>query len=148
MFLKIQNLHWVEVACQLFIIPGAMLMCTHPDPNDAFFSTPASRQTSPQMATSCPMTTQDVPHSSGHTPAPLTCLAPSQRATTIPHTSHMPSMCPSPGHDLMHVPWPPMMHSDVFRHAPPHLHCHLLACPSTLSLMGYMPTLYHATHAY
>ena len=23
MFLKIQNLHWVEVACQLFIIPGA-----------------------------------------------------------------------------------------------------------------------------
>ena len=24
MFLKIQNLHWVEVACQLFIIPGVM----------------------------------------------------------------------------------------------------------------------------
>ena len=24
MFLKIQNLHWVEVACQLFIIPGDM----------------------------------------------------------------------------------------------------------------------------
>ena len=26
MFLNIQNLHWVEVACQLFIIPG---VCGH-----------------------------------------------------------------------------------------------------------------------
>ena len=25
MFLKIQNLHWVEVACQLFIVPGVIV---------------------------------------------------------------------------------------------------------------------------
>ena len=25
MFLKIQNLYWVEVVCQLFIIPGGIL---------------------------------------------------------------------------------------------------------------------------
>ena len=29
MFLKIQNLHWVEVACQLFTIPGVWQQYVH-----------------------------------------------------------------------------------------------------------------------
>ena len=33
MFLKIQNLHWVEVACQLFIIPSVSLIMQQGDCN-------------------------------------------------------------------------------------------------------------------
>ena len=66
-----------------------------------------------------PMTTQDVPHSSGCAPAPLTCPAPSQRATAIPHASHTPFVCPSPSHDLTHAPRPPSMRPEAFLHAPP-----------------------------
>ena len=50
---------------------------------------------------------------------PLTCLAPSQHAATIPDAYHMPFMCPSPSHDLMHAPWPPSMCPDAFQCTPP-----------------------------
>ena len=66
-----------------------------------------------------PMTTQDMPHSSGCALASLTCPAPSQRAAAIPHASHTPFVCPSPSHDLTHVPRPPSMRPDVFLRAPP-----------------------------
>ena len=81
-----------------------------------------------------PMTTQDMPHSSGRAPAPLTCPAPSQRAAAIPHASPTPFVCPS--HDLTHVPRPPSMRPDAFLRAPPLpflTRCHHPRCiPCTL----------------
>ena len=115
-----------------------------------FFTTTASRRTAPQM-----MTRDELPHDHpGYAPflwmcpGPLTCPAPSQHAAAIPHTSHMPFMCPSPSHNLTHLPWPPSTCPDVFRCTPPLLHCHPLACPFTLSLTGYVPTLYHVTYTH
>ena len=35
----------------------------------------------------------------------------------FPNTSVL-FMCPSPGHDLTHAPWPPLMCPDAFRHTP------------------------------
>ena len=101
-----------------------MLMCTRPDPNHA--SSPPPRPGKPphrwRHMTSRPMTTQDVPHSSGCATAPLTCPAPSQCAVAIPHTSHAPFMCPSPSHDLTHALQPPSTPPDAFRCTPPLLH--------------------------
>ena len=93
-----------------------MLMRTCPDPNHASLPPPHPGKLPHrwQHAMSHPMTTQDVPHSSGRALAPLTCPAPSQRAATIPHASHMPFMCPNPSHDLMHVLQPPSMRPDAF----------------------------------
>ena len=50
---------------------------------------------------------------------PAPCPAPSQHATAIPDASCVSFMCPSPSHDLMHMPWPPLMHPDMFQHTPP-----------------------------
>ena len=55
----------------------------------------------------------------GCAPAPLTCLAPSQCAAAVPDVSRVPFMCPSPSHDLTHVPWPPWMRPKLFQHTPP-----------------------------
>ena len=90
------------------------------------------------------MTTWDMPHSSGGAPAPLTCPAPSQRAAAIPHTSYMPFVCPSPSHDLMHAPWPPLMHPNMIQHALPLLdvprplltRCH---CPKHVPCIPHVP---------
>ena len=129
--------------------PHAYAHASRPQPH-VFFATPTSRQTAAQMTT-C----DESPH--GHPgcapflwmcPSPLTCPAPSQCAAAIPHASHTPFMCPSPSHNLTHAPQPPSTRPDAFRHTPPLLHPHPLACPFTLSLTGYVPTLYHATYAH
>ena len=101
--------------------PHAYVHTSRPQPC-VFFTTPTSRRTAPQMAThdESPMTTQDVPHSSGHALAPLTCPAPSQLAAAIPHASHIPFVCPSPSHDLTYGLRPPSMRPDVFLRALPH----------------------------
>ena len=78
------------------VLPMAsMLMHTCPDPNHMSLPPPCPGELPhrQQHAMSCPMTTQDVPHSSGCAPAPLTCPAPSQCAIAIPHASHTPFMC-------------------------------------------------------
>ena len=132
-------LHSLDVPLSM----APMLMHMRPDPNHASSLPPPHPGEPPHRwrhTMSHPMTTQDVPHSSGCAPVPLTCPAPSQRAVAIPHASHMPFMCPSPSHDLTHAPRPPSTRPDVFRRAPPLLHCHPLACPFTLSLTGYVPT--------
>ena len=99
-----------------------MLMCMCPDPNHMSSSPPLHPGKLPhrqQHMMSHPMTTQDMPHSSGHAPAPLTCPAPSQHAAAIPHASHTPFVCPSPSHDLMHVPRPPSMRPNTFQRTTP-----------------------------
>ena len=105
--------------------PMLMHMC--PDPNHTSSSPPPHPGEPPHRlrhAMSHPMTTQDMPHSSGHAPAPLTCLALSQRATAIPHASHTPFMCPNPIHDLTHMPQPPSMCPNAFQHTHPFsTHC-------------------------
>ena len=94
-----------------------MFMRTRPDPNHASSSPPPCPGKPPHRwrhAMSRPMTTQDVPHSSGCAPAPLTSPATSQRATAIPDASQMPFMCPNPSHDLTHTPRPPSMRPNAF----------------------------------
>ena len=111
-------LHSLDIAPSM----ASMLMRTRPDPNHASSSPPPRLGEPPHRwrhVISHPMTTQDVPHSSGHAPAPLTCPAPSQRAAAIPHASHTPFVCPSPSHDLTHVPQPPSMRPNTFLRAPP-----------------------------
>ena len=121
-----RRLHSLDVMPSM----APMLMCTRPDPNHVSSSRPPHPGELPHRwwhTMSHPMTTQDVPHSSGCAPAPLICPAPSQCAATIPHASHMPFVCPSPSHDLMHMPRPPSMRPDVFLRAPPRpflTHCH------------------------
>ena len=93
-----------------------ILMRTCPDPN--YTSSPPPHPGEPphrwRHTIGCPMTTQDVPHSSGRAPAPLTCPAPSQCAVAIPHASHTPFMCPSPSHNLMHALQPLSTCPNVF----------------------------------
>ena len=114
-----QSMHILALlrsSCDVMPPMAPMLMHTCPDPNH--MSSPPPCPGEPphrwQHAMSHPMTTQDVPHSSGRAPAPLTCPAPSQCAVAIPHASHMPFMCPSPSHNLTHVPRPPLMCPDAF----------------------------------
>ena len=112
------RLHSLDVAPSM--APMLMRMC--PDPNLASSSPPPHPGELPHRwrhAMSRPMTTQDVPHSSGRAPAPLTCPAPSQHAAAIPDASHMPFVCPSPSHDLTHAPQPPSMRPNMFLRAPP-----------------------------
>ena len=114
-----------------------MLMYMHPDPNYISSSPPPCPGELPhrqQHAMSCPMTTQDMPYSSGCTLAPLTCPAPSQCAAAIPHASHMAFVCPSPSHDLTHASWPPLMRPDMFQCAPP-----LLDAPHPFSMCHHLP---------
>ena len=128
--------------------PWPPCLCAHiQTPTMRLLRHPMSRQTAPQMATR-----NESPHDHpGRAPflwtrpGPLTFPAPSQRAAAIPHASHTPFMCPNPSHDLTHAP---STRRDAFRCAPPLLHRHPLACPFTLSLTGYVPTLYHATYAH
>ena len=116
-----RHLHSLNVTLSM----APMLMHTCLDPNHASSSPPLHPGKLPHRqrhAMSRPMTTQDVPHSSGYAPAPLTCPAPSQCAAAIPHPhiSHTPFVRPSPSHNRTHVPQPSSMRPGAFLHAPPH----------------------------
>ena len=99
-----------------------MLMRTHPDPNHTS-SLPPLRPGEPshrwRHAMSRPMTTQDMPHSSGHTPAPLTCPAQMccRHPTRIPHALRVRQPQPRP-HARTAAPFDASQHVST-RPAPP-----------------------------